>query len=70
MATLHGLAHLVVEEKAAGFFSNATSETFLKQDVPKVLARMYPDRAVKISENRQSSTKRRRISKSSPRSAK
>ncbi len=70
MATLHGLAHLVLEEKAARFFANATSGTFLKQELPKVLARMYPDRAVKISESGQSSTKRRRASKSSARSVK
>jgi AcrR family transcriptional regulator len=43
MATLHGLAHLVLEEKAAHFFRNATSREFLKQDLPKVLARMYPN---------------------------
>jgi AcrR family transcriptional regulator len=43
MATLHGLAHLVLEEKAAHFFRNATSREFLKQDLPKVLAQMYPN---------------------------
>ncbi len=43
MSTLHGLAHLVLEEKAPYFFRNATSREFLERDLPKVLARMYPD---------------------------
>ena len=43
MSALHGLAHLVLEEKATHFFRNATSRKFLKRDLPKVLARMYPD---------------------------
>ena len=43
MSTFHGLAHLVLEEKAAHFFGNATSREFLEQDLPRVIARMYPD---------------------------
>lgn len=43
MATLHGLAHLVLEQKAAHFFENATSQNFVHQELPKVLERMYPD---------------------------
>jgi len=43
MSTLHGLAHLVLEEKAPYFFRNATSREFLERDLPRVLARMYPD---------------------------
>jgi AcrR family transcriptional regulator len=43
MSTLHGLAHLVLEEKATAFFRSATSREFLTEDLPKVLARMYPD---------------------------
>jgi AcrR family transcriptional regulator len=43
MATMHGLAHLVLEEKAAHFFRRETSREFLKKDLPKLLARMYPD---------------------------
>jgi Major Facilitator Superfamily len=48
-ATLHGLAHLVLEEKAAHFFRKATSRQFVKKELPKVLARLYPDRNVAIS---------------------
>jgi hypothetical protein len=43
MSTLHGLAHLVLEEKAAHFFRNATSRNFLKKELPEVLERLYPD---------------------------
>ena len=43
MATLHGLANLVLEEKAAHFFGNATSQDFVKNELPRVLARYYPD---------------------------
>ena len=42
MATLHGLAHLVLERKAAHFFESATSDNFVHQELPKVLERMYP----------------------------
>ncbi|MBV8177065.1 MAG: TetR/AcrR family transcriptional regulator [Verrucomicrobia bacterium] len=42
MSTLHGLAHLVLEEKAAHFFRNATSRNFVKKELPKVLERLYP----------------------------
>ena len=44
MATLYGLASLVLEEKAAHFFQGATSQNFAKQELPKVLERLYPDR--------------------------
>ncbi len=43
MATLHGLAHLVLEEKAAHFFGDASSQDFVKEELPKVLARLYPE---------------------------
>jgi AcrR family transcriptional regulator len=42
MATLHGLAHLVLEGKAAHFFEGATSQDFAKQELPRVLEHMYP----------------------------
>ena len=42
LATLHGLAHLVLEEKAAHFFGDTTSQDFVQQDLPKVLERLYP----------------------------
>jgi AcrR family transcriptional regulator len=44
LSALHGLAHLVLEEKAAHFFGRATSRDFVKKDLPKVLARMFPAR--------------------------
>ena len=43
MSTLHWLAHLVLEEKAADLFRNATSRDFVKKELPKVLERLYPD---------------------------
>lgn len=42
MATLHGLASLVLEEKAAHFFQEATSEDFARKELPRVLEHMYP----------------------------
>ena len=50
MATLHGLAHLVLEGKAAHFFQDATSENFAKKELPKVLEHMYPDHRVQSEE--------------------
>ncbi len=44
LATLHGLAHLVLEEKAAHFFRKANSRNFVKQYLPKIIERLYPDR--------------------------
>ena len=41
MSTLHGLAHLVLEERAAHLFRNATSRDFVKKELPKVLERLY-----------------------------
>ena len=43
LATLHGLATLVLEEKADHFFGNATPEEFGKNDLPRVLERLYRD---------------------------
>jgi AcrR family transcriptional regulator len=43
MATLHGLANLVLEEKAAHFFGSATSRAFVQKELPRVLERLYPD---------------------------
>ena len=45
LATLHGLAHLVLEDKAAHFFRNANSRNFVKEYLPKVIERLYPDPA-------------------------
>ena len=46
LATLHGLAHLILEEKAAHFFREATSRDFVQQELPQVLARLYPPKKV------------------------
>ncbi len=43
LATLHGLATLVLEEKAAHFFRNANSRNFVREYLPKVIERLYPD---------------------------
>jgi AcrR family transcriptional regulator len=42
IATMHGLAHLVLDEKAMCFFDSETLDDFLKIDLPKVLERLYP----------------------------
>lgn len=42
LATMQGLATLVLEQKADHFFNNATSEEFVRNDLPRVLARLYP----------------------------
>ncbi len=46
LSTLHGLAHLVLEDKAAHLFQNATCRTFVKNELPKVLERLYPDHRI------------------------
>jgi AcrR family transcriptional regulator len=43
LSMLHGLAHMVLEEKVGPFFSNTTSRDFLVRDLPSVLARMFPN---------------------------
>lgn len=43
LSTLHGLAHLVLEEKAAHFFRDANSRNFVKKYLPQVIERLYPD---------------------------
>lgn len=45
LATLHGLAHLVLEEKAAHFFVKANDRTFAKECLLKVIERLYPEPA-------------------------
>ena len=42
LATLHGLAHLVLEEKAAHFFRDANSKNFVNEYLPKVIEQLYP----------------------------
>jgi len=43
MATLHGLASLVLEGKAAHFFGSATSRDFVENELPRVLIQLYPE---------------------------
>jgi hypothetical protein len=47
MATLQGLALLVLEEKAAHFFQEANSRDFVKKVLPKILERLYPDEPIR-----------------------
>ncbi len=42
LATLHGLANLVLEQKAAHFFPGATAKNFVKDYLPKVIEHLYP----------------------------
>ena len=42
LATLHGLAHMVLAEKATHFFEHVTPRDFVQKELPKVLARLYP----------------------------
>ena len=42
LSTLHGLAHMVLAEKATHFFEHATSRDFVQKELPKVLKRLYP----------------------------
>ena len=46
LSTMHGLAHMVLAEKATHFFEHATARDFVEKDLPKVLARLYPSRTV------------------------
>jgi hypothetical protein len=42
-ATLHGLANLVLEEKAPHYLKQANARDFVKNELPKVLERLYPN---------------------------
>lgn len=44
LCSLHGIAHLVLAEKATHFFAPATSRDFVSKELPKVLKRLYPSR--------------------------
>ncbi len=48
LATLHGLAHLVLSEKTAHFVGHATPRQFVKEELPNLLARLYPPKPRKI----------------------
>jgi AcrR family transcriptional regulator len=45
MAMLHGLAQLVLDEKASHFFQTATAKEFVDKGLPRVLEYLYPDPA-------------------------
>lgn len=47
IAAMHGLAHLVLAEKAAHFFQSSNSRDFVENELPKVIERMYPPRMLK-----------------------
>jgi len=43
LATLHGLAHLVLDEKATHFFQGTNAKNFVKDYyLPQVVERLYP----------------------------
>ena len=42
LSTLHGIAHMVLSEKATSFFANANARDFLEHELPQVLERLYP----------------------------
>ena len=44
LSTMHGLAHMVLAEKTAPFFPNATSRNFVEKDLPQVLQRLFPSK--------------------------
>ena len=45
LSLMHGLANLVLDDKANHFFGDKDSRTFVTKTLPKVLRGMYPDRA-------------------------
>ena len=45
IATFHGLANLVLEEKAAHFFKGATKNNFIGEYLPKIINHLYPQTA-------------------------
>ena len=44
IATVHGLAHLVLAEKGTHLFEHGDTRSFVEKDLPKVLERMYPSK--------------------------
>ncbi len=44
MATLYGMANLILEEKAAHFFQDVASRDFVERELPKVLEHLYPSK--------------------------
>ena len=44
LATMHGLADLVLAEKVTHFFAHASARDFVKKELPRVLERLYPSK--------------------------
>jgi AcrR family transcriptional regulator len=44
MATLHGIASLVLDEKAKYYFPHESPTGFVKKELPKLIEQLYPDR--------------------------
>ena len=44
LSMMHGLAHMVLSEKATHFFEHADTRDFVQRELPKVLERWYPSR--------------------------
>ena len=42
IAALHGLANMVIEEKAVQFFKGATAKNFISQYLPRVVEHLFP----------------------------
>ncbi len=52
MATMHGLAHLVLAEKGTHLFEHGSARAFVEKDLPRVLERMYPSKTLRRSKAR------------------
>ena len=50
IAALHGLANMVIEEKAMQFFKGATAKNFVSRYLPKVVEHLFPRIEVHLSE--------------------
>lgn len=57
LSMMHGLAHLVLAEKATHFFEHATARSFVQKELPKVLKRLYPSKTA--ADNAKQRTTRR-----------
>jgi AcrR family transcriptional regulator len=44
LATMHGLAHMVLAKKGISLFEAGTPREFVERELPKVLERLYPER--------------------------
>lgn len=55
LSTLHGLAHLILEGKAAHFFQGATSQDFARKELSRVIEHMYPDHGHQSQDHKEQS---------------